>query len=107
MPIALVPVCFASCSTAIGDAQGTHYICKRKRFIAEFGDFAVVADFAVADEGLRFAAGTESGVGDDFLEALWFLLGHGSTSVEEGRGCQCCGRVTFVLALARVYNKNR
>ena len=76
-------------------------------FIAEFGDFAVVADFAVADEGLRFAAGTESGVGDDFLEALWFLLGHGSTSVEEGRGCQCCGRVTFVLALARVYKKNR
>jgi len=59
-------------------------------FVAEFSDFSVVADFAVADEGLRFATGTESGVGDDFLKALWFLLGHGSTSVEEGQGCQCC-----------------
>jgi hypothetical protein len=38
---------------------------------------------------------------------LWFELGHGSTSVERGRGCQCCGKIRFVLALARVYKKNR
>lgn len=50
-------------------------------FVAEFGDFSVVAHFAVADEGFGLAAGTESGVGDNFLEALWCLLGHGSTSV--------------------------
>lgn len=49
--------------------------------VAEFGDFAVVSYFAVADEGFGLAAGTETGIGDNFLEALWCLLGHGSTSV--------------------------
>lgn len=71
-------------------------------FVAELSDFPIVAHFALANEGLGFAAGAESGVGDNFLEALCFGFRHGSTSVERGRGCQCCGKVRFVLALPRV-----
>ena len=71
-------------------------------FVAELGDFPVMAHFALAYEGFGFAAGAKSGVGDNFLEALCFGFRHGSTSVERGRGCQCCGKVRFVLALPRV-----
>ena len=53
-------------------------------FVAQFGDFPIVAHFAVADEGFRFAAGTEAGIGDNFLEALCFGFRHGSTSLERG-----------------------
>jgi hypothetical protein len=39
----------------------------KKAFIAEFGNFAVVSDSAVTDEGFRFATGTQAGIGDNFL----------------------------------------